>query len=933
MVRVCYCVQFFILFLLNLLIPIFPAPTNAPSKQPTKTPTIIPTKTPTKTPTIIPTTATPSFKPSTVTPTIIPTAIPTSNPTYKPSYYPSSYPTAVPTQEAAIQEISNVCPDHYFQVKVKVKCIEYPLTEWNESSIRVFVRNLVDYDLSYDTIDSLADESFTYVDVIAKPNYIQNALIVQDPTSLQYTNKLIGIALDGIPIYTSMIDFSINSLFSSFKIDGCGGMYGPTPDGVRYHYRVMPTCIIDYKGGLLKRKQYVNDIYELLDQYNTINSTEIIGYSLKGYPIYSPFDGRGRLHDNLDNCNGKYVNDKYGYYLSVNFPYIIGCDGPGIYDSLETLTTIENIPSIISKVNFKSCPAGFYPAFEFNANGCLPCPAGRYSVSSYSYDNNKVTNVNIRDVACNMICPIGSYCPIGSIAPIKCPSGRFGNIKGNKDDTCNGNCLPGYFCPVGSSNPKQNICGNSTFYCPSSSGIRLLVDETFYSAPLSISSTMRYQQFPCEPGSYCINGSKMLCPAGRYGNSYNLGTLNCTDSCPLGHYCEEGSILPTKCPAGTYGNSIGLMDNKCSGYCLPGFYCPEGSTSNIEKSCPGGRYGSEYGLMSEQCNNLCEPMGGPNTTSSFGGKYCSLNYCSAGYFCPPASTSPNEYECGNADVFCPPGSLYPIPVDSGYYSIGLKSTAGNMQSHIDITTRIAQIQCEYGYYCDKGIRFKCPAGRYGNNIGLTNNTCSGLCSKGFICNEGSPTSSENPCYYDASAYCPEGSYEAIKVPNGYYSDGGSITTRSQISICPVGTYCLNGMQIPCSAGRYASTEGNMSPDCEGLCDAGYYCEELSSSKTQYICPAGRYGIEGMTTSDCMGECLAGYYCPAGSTTPYQYECGDDNHYCPRGSGVPLSVRSGFYSFGQNSTIRVGESICDVGVYYGTPPESNQRENICVSTIN
>jgi hypothetical protein len=816
---------------------------------------------------------------------------------------------------------------------VKVKCIEYPVTEWNESSIRIFVRNLVDYDLSYEIIDPLADESFTYVDIIAKPNYIPQILVEQDPTSIKYSNKLIGIALDGVPIYTSMIDFGVDLLFTSFQVDGCGGIYGPTPDGIRYHYRVMPTCIIDYKGGLLKRQQFVNDIYELLDQYYTLNSTEIIGYSLKGYPIYTPFDNRGRLHDNLDNCNGKYMNGKYGYYLSINFPYIIGCDGPGIYDSIDTFTTIENIPSTISKVNYNSCPAGYYPTYEFTHNGCVQCPAGRYSTSSYAYDSVKITNMNIRDVACNMVCPIGSYCPSGSTVPIKCPSGRYGYLKGNKDDLCNGDCLSGYFCPLGSSNPKQNICGNSTYYCPSGSSNRLLVDETYYSGPLSISSVMRYQQLPCDPGSYCINGNKFLCPVGRYGDVYNLGSSNCTDTCPLGHYCNEGSILPVKCPAGTYGNTTGLANNKCSGYCLPGYYCPEGSISNTEKSCPGGRYGSEYGLISEQCNNLCESMGGPNTTSSVGGKYCSLNYCSAGYYCPPASTSSIEYECGDADVYCPAASSYPIPVDAGYYTIGIKSIAGNMQNNIDLTTRISQIQCEYGYYCDKGIRYKCPAGKYGNNVGLTNNTCSGLCTPGFICNEGSSSSTENPCYNDASAYCPEGSYEAIKVPDGYYSDGGSLTTRSQIFICPVGTYCLHGIQILCPAGRYASNEGNMSPDCEGLCDAGYYCEEKSSSKIQHICPAGRYGIEGMTTANCMGECLAGYYCPAGSITPYQYECGGENYYCPRGSGVPLSVQSGFYSYGQNNTIRVGESLCDIGTYYGTPPDTNQRENICVSTTN
>lgn len=57
--------------------------------------------------------------------------------------------------------------------------------------------------------------------------------------------------------------------------------------------------------------------------------------------------------------------------------------------------------------------------------------------------------------------------------------------------------------------------------------------------------------------------------------------------------------------------------------CEPGYYC----TGGIKRQCPGGRYGSNSSVFSPACT-------GP---------------CAGGYFCPPGSTSPTAYKCG--DVF------------------------------------------------------------------------------------------------------------------------------------------------------------------------------------------------------------------------------------------------------------------------------------------
>ncbi|EGB04574.1 hypothetical protein AURANDRAFT_16886, partial [Aureococcus anophagefferens] len=45
--------------------------------------------------------------------------------------------------------------------------------------------------------------------------------------------------------------------------------------------------------------------------------------------------------------------------------------------------------------------------------------------------------------------------------------------------------------------------------------------------------------------------------------------------CPVGHYCEEGSIAPTQCPPGTASNARGLhAESECAA-CPGGFICPE----------------------------------------------------------------------------------------------------------------------------------------------------------------------------------------------------------------------------------------------------------------------------------------------------------------------------------------------------------------------
>ncbi|CAM9203414.1 unnamed protein product, partial [Phaeothamnion confervicola] len=229
----------------------------------------------------------------------------------------------------------------------------------------------------------------------------------------------------------------------------------------------------------------------------------------------------------------------------------------------------------------------------------------------------------------------------------------------------------------------------------------------------------------------------------------------------------------------------------------------------------------------------------------------------------------------------------------------------------------------------------------------------GICCGGYYCPEGSTSPTERAC--GLGNYCPPGSGWPLSVPAGFYatSEGGapdSPSTRSEITICPVGMYCEKGLRKPCPAGRFGEQEGLSTADCSGLCPAGTVCTVGSALPTparpgffspdgraEIPCPASRAGDGfGHTGPACAGPCPAGYYCPIGtpradtfpcpagtfnaafggeslsdcSTCPEGYfcphpatkngtahPCGSIGVYCAEGSVSPAVASAGFYTTG------------------------------------
>ena len=134
---------------------------------------------------------------------------------------------------------------------------------------------------------------------------------------------------------------------------------------------------------------------------------------------------------------------------------------------------------------------------------------------------------------------------------------------------------------------------------------------------------------------------------------------------------------------------------------------------------------------------------------------------------------------------------------------------------------------------------------------------------GFACSAGTgelSPSSASGCHLPTS-YCPAGSSVRTPTLTGYYA----------VTVAPGAM--LFSDAVPCQAGQYC-TGGVAAP-----------------------CPAGTFGDSGaLFTPQCSGVCAAGYYCPAGSTSSMQQSCSDGPAaYCPSGTQLPQLCVPGYFT--------------------------------------
>jgi hypothetical protein len=313
-------------------------------------------------------------------------------------------------------------------------------------------------------------------------------------------------------------------------------------------------------------------------------------------------------------------------------------------------------------------------------------------------------------------CEPGYYCLNGVKKP--CPAGTFGGSSRLNTTACSGLCPAGFYCPEGIINPISFPCGNSNVYCPVGSASPLAVPIGYYSLDVNNSESaetrsIRSSVVICPIGYYCHNGIKLICPAGRFGNSEGLSNADCSGICPEGYFCPAGTVSPLEftcgedpvqyCPEGSgrpnqtslgyYAVQSEMSKLYGNGYiaqrrCPLGSYCKKG----VRSDCPAGRYGLKWQEYNESCT-------GP---------------CHGGYYCPPGSTSSSQIQCQGTHIYCPAESALPTKVTLGYYTTTYDSgateaapfqdfystlvqpTSGNLLEGVAYTK---QTICEPGYYC------------------------------------------------------------------------------------------------------------------------------------------------------------------------------------------------------------------------------------------
>jgi len=581
----------------------------------------------------------------------------------------------------------------------------------------------------------------------------------------------------------------------------------------------------------------------------------------------------------------------------------VECD-QGFYCPLTTERQNMKIPCGMSAKQY--CPS--------NHSHPLPTALGHYATefimsatATASASDATIGGGQVGGFTSQSKCPHGSYCIDG--VKYLCVAGRFGSTMGNTNSSCSGVCTEGHYCPQGSSSSKQYPCGkDATVYCPRGSSEPQRVSRSHYthgheSSMILDIQTVTFQNINLT-SLYCLalSGSAKkyaVCPSGgpRLSPSSTASDIEVyiealtprltpssatpasstsevvayTEALQKGNdvkvstpvYTKSGTYSFTVTFTGAYNRYTDLLmaakdasspvattvqvtrislatetlvgekylglRHTSQSLCEPGYWCDE--ATGIRHLCPAGRFGSEPGMFSSHCSGLC----------------------SEGYFCKEGSTSEKQFKCGGIGMFCPLGSSAPQSVHSGYYTV----SSDAISSIDDPLTRVAERKCEPGTWCFEGVKRLCAPGYWGGMFGMSNFNCSGTCSAGFLCPEGSTKPDEVMCG-DPNFYCPPQSFAPIRVSEGYFSIGGTESTRSGQTIAPIGKYAHGGLLYTCRAGFYGASEG-------------------------------------LTDGSCSGPCLSGFFCPTGSTSPVMKFCGGDEFYCPPASVGPIFVDMGFYT--------------------------------------
>ena len=335
--------------------------------------------------------------------------------------------------------------------------------------------------------------------------------------------------------------------------------------------------------------------------------------------------------------------------------------------------------------------------------------------------------------------------------------------------------------------------------------------------------------------------------------------MSCTayaTTCTENQYVSDGvcvnCIYNATCDGNTYKCNDGFYDsgeNECVA-CPPNSVC----TSATEFTCLPGAY------LSDGVCNVC-----PENATCDGG--AASFRCNAGWY---------QYhnQCMNCDgQICDGDTLQSC--GSGFVRYPFGDTLKPHQQYC--------MKCNVGYYCPSGTtRYICDTGYYKNG----NGTCS-RCPSEYYC----PLDSDITNMYD---YCSPGYYRAGK----------------SCSKCDDNIECPGGVQIECSDGLIAHSNGQCLPYAEndpgisGECHPGFY-------------DTGAQCLACTSNSICSSiddfQCRAGFY-----KNGTHCDICPDNSACPE-SSTQITCLPGYWLNGNVCDQCGNVSYCRDNVKYDCPP--------------
>lgn len=461
-----------------------------------------------------------------------------------------------------------------------------------------------------------------------------------------------------------------------------------------------------------------------------------------------------------------------------------------------------------------------------------------------------------------------------------------------------------------SQSSTTSACSDPDYYASSKKDC----DDTNLSITTSSSRTM-YAASSVGCSSSCSSQSQ-TCSNGTWsGGTYAYSSCSAT-TCGSGTYCNSGTC--TTCPAGSY--------------CVNG----------VKTACAAGTYTSTTGQTS------CTSCAAGTYNTGTGNTSCTT--CQAGYYCTG----------GTNKTACPTGT-YRSSTGGTALASCTSCAAGTYNTGTANTSSCST--CLAGYACAGGNNVTQCGDGYMSDAGAS--SCTG-CLAGAYC-PNSASVDYIPCGGN-ERYCPALSKTWTDVSAGYYSTGGTYATRTGQSICPIGSYCANGVKYACGGGTYSSTTGNSyctacaagtyntgtgNTSCTA-CPAGTYntgtsntsCTDCptgtystgTGNSSCTTCEEGKYNTGTKNTVACSLTCPAGYQCPNGVKS--DCACGTysasgsiscsttaEGQYSYKNSGSPSNCSAGYYSSSGSCscaacasgyTSAAGASscfTCNAGYYY------------------